>query len=130
MHQSTIATSLFGSGIQRSAIRLSHPNVLLVGSADANERALLELLPLCLTPMHEGVDQIDSAAAGGGTVVVRQLEQLDTARQIALCEWLGRRGRDLQIVSLASTYVFQLVLAGLFLDTLFYRLNVVTLHTD
>ena len=67
--------------------------------------------------------------AAEGTVVLRYIELLSLNRQRILHDWLNCECGRIQIVSLASPRLFQLVATGAFGEALFYRLNVVMLMT-
>ena len=58
-----------------------------------------------------------------GTLVIRNVDSLNTAQQQDVLALSRGAGRDLQIVSIASALVFPLVRGGAFLDGLYYRLN-------
>jgi hypothetical protein len=57
------------------------------------------------------------------TLVLHEVGALPREDQAALLQWMSGAGRDVQIVSLASSSVFPLVQQGVFLETLYYRLN-------
>lgn len=116
-------------GLELSAIRQSHPNVLLIGDKDSNERALSELLPSCRTPVRERNPEFDMPPGREGTYVLRRIESLTVDRQRTLYEWFNRVCGHIQVVSLASPRLFQLVSTGAFHEALFYRLNIVMLMT-
>ena len=123
------AHALLGSEVELSVIRRSHPNVLLIGLKDSNERALSALLPSCRTPVYERNPEFEMPNVGEGTCVMRRIEMLSPQRQRSLHEWFDRAGGRIQVVSLASPRLFQLVSAGAFHEALFYRLNIVMLMT-
>jgi Sigma-54 interaction domain len=118
-----------GNEVELSAIRRSHPNVLLIGRTDSNERALSELLSSCRAPVYERNPEFEMPIVGGGTFVLRGIELLSLQRQRILHDWFTRACGRIQVVSLASPQLFQLVSAGAFHEGLFYRLNVVMLMT-
>ena len=62
------------------------------------------------------------------TLIVHEVDRLTIAQQTTLSVLLTGAANDLQIVSLARRSVFPLVDAGLFLETLYYHLNVVLLE--
>ena len=63
-----------------------------------------------------------------GTVVLRDLADLDPGEQRALFRWLDIQGGRVQVVSVAPTPIFPRVADGEFSEALFYRLNMVTMH--
>lgn len=64
-----------------------------------------------------------------GTLVLRDLTDLNPGAQRELFRWLEAQGGRVQVVSVAPTPLFPLVAEGEFSEALFYRLNVVTMHT-
>ena len=121
--------ALPGSDLELSVMRRLHPNVLLIGSQQSNERALSELLPVCRTPVYQPNPEFDMPIVEGGTFVLRRVELLRPHRQRALHEWITREPGRIQVISLASAQLFQRVSVGAFLEDLFYRLNTMTLQT-
>ena len=117
------------SDIELSVMRRLHPNVLLIGSQQSNERALSELLPVCRTPVYQPNPEFELPIVEGGTIVLRRVEVLRPHRQRALHEWFSRELGRIQVITLASAQLFQRVSAGAFLEDLFYRLNTMTLQT-
>jgi Sigma-54 interaction domain len=128
-HVHTPVHQPLGNEVELSAIRRSHPNVLLIGHKDSNERALSDLLSSCRTPVYERNPEFEMPIVGGGTFVLRGIELLSLPRQRILHEWFTRACGRIQVVSLASPQLFQLVSTGAFHEGLFYRLNVVMLMT-
>jgi transcriptional regulator of acetoin/glycerol metabolism len=63
-------------------------------------------------------------------MVVRDVTRLTLADQHRLVRWMDERGAGTQVISTAPAAVTPLVHAGAFLETLYYRLNVlyVELH--
>ena len=122
--------TLPGSGIELATIRRLHPNVLLIGADDSNERVLSKLLPCCRTPVHEWNPECEIPAVGSGAVVLRRIESLRPHQQRMLHEWVRRERRGIQVVSLASPRLFELVSTEAFHKALFYRLNVIMLMTS
>ena len=118
-----------GRESELSTIRRLHPNVLLIGDRDSNERALSELLPSCRTPVRERNPEFEMAPGLEGTYVLRRIELLTRHRQRTLHEWFNRICGRIQVVSLASPRLLQLVSTGAFHEALFYRLNIVMLMT-
>ena len=63
-----------------------------------------------------------------GTLVLADIDQLTIGQQIWLSDWLGRKGNDVQVVSLTRAPMDELVFEGRFLEGLFYRLNTVVVR--
>jgi DNA-binding NtrC family response regulator len=60
-----------------------------------------------------------------GTVVLQDVDRLDLAAQRQLLTWLDDRGGRVRVISTARQNLFDLVMAGEFLDPLYYRLNTI-----
>jgi len=107
-----------------------HPNILIVGSAVEAERVLEHIRPTLLTPMASwGTTATQHLPAPVfRTLIVRDVDGLAAAQQANLALLLRRSAVELQIVSIARQPLFPLVTQGLFLDELYYRLNVVVLE--
>ena len=118
-----------GIEFELATICRSHPNVLLVGPDDSNNRVLTKLLPCCPTPVYDGKPE-SMPAVGRGAVVLRHIESLRPHEQRILHEWFRRAGGRIQVVSLASPGLFELVSTAAFHKGLFYRLNVIMLMTS
>lgn len=109
------------------SLRSWRPNILLIG-----QPAAADLLPLVLSRCRPPVYEIHggrlSAMPADGTVVLRDLDDLDPGEQRALFRWLDIQGGRVQVVSVAPTPIFPRVADGEFSEALFYRLNMVTMH--
>jgi transcriptional regulator of aromatic amino acid metabolism len=66
---------------------------------------------------------------GWGTVVLRRIESMSQQEQRVLHGWFKPERGGVQVVSLASPRLFELVSTGAFQKALFYRLNVIMLMT-
>lgn len=68
----------------------------------------------------------DQSPAATGTVIVREVDALDSMQQRHLLGSLEASAR-VQVISIASSPVYPLVQSGKFADALYYRLNVICL---
>ena len=102
------------------------PNILIVGSERAAEAKLQRLGPLLTGSVHNCrlPGPLSLPAAGGGTLILRNVGALDPEQQSALLQWLESGGRG-PVVSLNASSLFERVLAGAFSEPLYHRLNVV-----
>jgi hypothetical protein len=107
-----------------------HHNVLLEGSAAATNAALLRLQPhlrLPVTWFQPGA-HVQLPNRDAGAIVLRDVGALSASDQTRLLAWTGLRRSRTQIVSTTEDPLFELVVRGLFDETLYYRLNIVRLH--
>jgi hypothetical protein len=110
-------------------VRRWRPNILLIGPPTASDDLLPLLLSRCRPPVHEICGGQLNVMPDAGTLVLRDLADLDSAAQRELFRWLEAQGGRVQVVSVAPMPLFPLVAEGEFSEALFYRLNVVTMHT-
>jgi DNA-binding NtrC family response regulator len=84
------------------------------------------LRPYVRTPILSWVPrQVPEPPTSAGTLVIRGVETLTAAQQQRVLALNGRTLRDIQIVSIAGSPLYPFVRRGLFLDRLYYQLNVV-----
>jgi DNA-binding NtrC family response regulator len=62
-----------------------------------------------------------------GTLVLRDVDCLKPVEQVQLLEWLQQNDFALQVVASTSVPLLPRVATGAFLDSLYYRLNVLYL---
>ena len=109
-------------------LRHARPNVLIVGSwrwIEAVRQTLTPLLalPICLCLLP---GPLTLARGHGGTLLVEDVAALRLDQQADLLQWLNKDHR-VQVISATSTPLFPLVRTGTFDETLYYRLNVLTI---
>jgi len=110
-------------------LRLTRPNVLVVGPAPDANRTFERLRPYLRTPMTCWAPrEMPQPPASHGTLVIQGVEGLTTVQQERLLTWIDGTPRERQIVSIAGEPLFPLVRRGAFLDRLYYQLNVVYLE--
>jgi hypothetical protein len=110
--------------------RANRFHVLVIGAADAVEQSLAALMPhldppvCCWTP-----DGLLPSPGDVKTLVIRNVEVLTAERQREVLSWLEQAAvARTRVVSTTTVPLFERVSAGLFLDTLYYRLNAVMLY--
>ena len=118
-----------------SPLRRFHPNILIVDSGVEveRERALAEIRPILRLPLTEWWprEMPDLPAIAFRSLIVRDAECLNATQQRSLAALLRRAALgQVQIVSIASVPLYPLVCQGLFLEELYYRLNVVLLEPN
>lgn len=114
-----------------SVFQAAHPNALLIGPAADAKAAILRLLPYLRAPVVVHWHPRATAECRWqptGVLVVWDVDTLDRTQQERLLAWLDSHGPDLQVISVAAGPVFPLVLCKEFIDTLYYRLNMVCLN--
>jgi hypothetical protein len=107
-----------------------HSNCLLIGPDAFADDALVVLgctfqspvTSICGNELREL-----PATSGPGTVVIRGVSELTDVNQARLVEWLSQAAGRLQVVASSTEPLWPLVQAGRFLESLYYRLNVITL---
>lgn len=112
--------------------RISRPNVLLIGQEIDTDLTVASITRWgqeqvafwSPDPAHQlDVSQIE-------TLIVRDVIDLSWAEQIALNEWLAARVDSVRVIATSRTPLFELVERRLFLEALYYRLNVVCLDAQ
>ena len=64
-----------------------------------------------------------------GTVVLQDVDRMDLPGQRELLTWLDDRQGRVRVISTSHRDLFDLVIAGEFLDPLYYRLNTIVVDT-
>jgi hypothetical protein len=102
-------------------------NLLLIGvnraSRDRFEASLMQG-PVC---KWEPGEQLVLPSAGIRTFILHEVGSLTHTDQLRLLAWLDQNSGRTRVVCTASTSLFAQVEAGRFSDTLYYRLNTVSL---
>jgi hypothetical protein len=107
------------------------PNLLIVNKGVTFESVLQRLTAVCNRPLVvcRLPGQLDLQSFVRGTLVLGNVDRLTVGQQITLFDWLSRKGNRVQVVSVTSTKMTELVAEGRFLEGLFYRLNTVVIQT-
>ena len=110
-------------------LRRSRPNVLVVGTSADIDRTFELMHPCLRTPIVAWVprETRNLPSASFRTIVIRDVDALDSTQQENLVALVCRLGADVQIVSTSRTPLFPLVERGEFLNRLYYQLNVIYL---
>lgn len=106
------------------------PNLLIVAQGVPVEMVADQLMSVSTRPTLRNnlPGRLQLPATPNGTVVLQNVTALSLAQQIALNDWLADGCGDTQVISIATTPLWPLVLNGEFLEGLFYRLSVVRLE--
>lgn len=119
----------------RQHTRFPNVNLLLVGPDDAVEQVLAYVKAERLTASdgHVAVWQpgkpfVLPSPDSTSILILRAVDTLVHGDQQKLLDWLGRSAGRVQVLSTAATSLMPLVDAGVFMQTLYYRLN--TIYMD
>jgi len=102
-------------------------NLLMRGEKSATTATVVALsadLSMPLVTWIAGADA-DLPRLHQGTVILQDVDRLGLTEQRALLHWLDDRSGSVRVISTASSDLFDLVIAGEFLDPLYYRLNTI-----
>ncbi len=106
------------------------PSLLVMCEQIEPDMAIASLMKWCEQPFHfcslPGPLQLPSARKG--TFFLKDVSRMTLSQQIALNDWIDRGRGDVQIVSASDKRLWPLVEEGHFLESLFYRLNLITLE--
>lgn len=110
-------------------LRLAHPNVLVVGPADETDRMFEQMRQYLRTPIASWAprETPHPPTMSHRTLVIRDVNGLSAVQQESLVGQLCRTAGDMQVVAMNEAPLFPLVKRGVFLDRLYYQLNVVLL---
>jgi hypothetical protein len=103
-------------------------NVLVIGPDEAIERFLDAVLPTLRQPVSRWVPGqclLLPAVEELGTLVIENAGALPPDAQRRLFDWLTLTLGRTQIVSTTATSLLPLVETGVFLEALYYRLNII-----
>ena len=110
-----------------SALLHTRPNMLIVGPSAAAAVFIGAVTPHLQSPVRSLVcGAFSPHLPTDGSLILRDVDVLDGDQQQSLVRWLDQpqTGRP-QVISVTTAPLYNLVQAGMFLDQLYYRLNVV-----
>lgn len=105
----------------------TRPNMLIVGPGGAVDAFMRAVTPHLKPPVQSFAGGVlPPRLPTDGTLILRDVDVLDAAHQRRLVRWLDEpQNGHTQVISITATPLFLLAQAGMFLDQLYYRLNVV-----
>jgi hypothetical protein len=106
---------------------LARANVLLVGSDSVLETTVDALRPDLRQPIevwHPALRLVLPPVAGTGTLILLDVHAMPRHDQRRLCDWLEVAVGRTRVVSTTQQPLFRLLETGTFMETLYYRLNV------
>jgi hypothetical protein len=110
-------------------LRQAHPNMLVVGPAAETDRMFEQMREYLRGPIASWVprESPHPPTMSYRTLVVRDVDGLNAVQQESLVSQLCRTAGDVQVVAISGAPLFPLIKRGVFLDRLYYQLNVVLL---
>jgi hypothetical protein len=108
----------------------SRANVLLEGTDQAIDRVVTVLSPHFRYPIQKCPRWAPEAMPSAGTLILRDVQALNADEQRVFLRWLEDAGAAVRVISVVSAPLFPLVVAGRFLESLYYRLNVLYITAD
>jgi transcriptional regulator of acetoin/glycerol metabolism len=122
----------YGESIFLTSMKLrgAGPSILVNCSADEVSQLASELVKRCEGPVHllSLPSRLDLPSTFEGTLLLSRIEEMFLEQQITLFEWMTTAHCRMQVVSIATTRIDRLVRERRFLESLFYRLNIVQLE--
>ncbi len=107
----------------------TRPNVLVIGPPRAIDSFISSAARSLRAPIASIACRNGLSLNPGGTLVLRDIDVLDSDAQAHLCAWLDDPANaSTQIVSTTTIRLFSRVLANQFAGKLYYRLNTITLR--
>jgi hypothetical protein len=107
----------------------ARPNILLVGDGTATDAALSDLESTYQSPVIVrncgGLPLVLPPTESVNTLILHDVAALSPGEQQMLSDWLSPENRRTQVVTTSLEALLPLVTSGMFLATLYYRLNVV-----
>jgi hypothetical protein len=111
-----------------SVFRDAHPHALLIGPKASAQEVIVRLHRYLRTPVvHWRPCAVVEPPSRADTLVIWDVGALDRMQQALLFRWIDDRVAEAQVISVAESPVFPLVLRGEFAEALYYRLNTVCL---
>ena len=110
---------------------IARVNVLLMGSDDLVEQIIDALRPGFCEPIlvwRPASPLVLPPIAATGTLILRDVGAMPRGDQCRLCDWLEVAAGRTRVVSTTRQPLFPLLEAGTFVETLYYRLNVLHLQ--
>jgi hypothetical protein len=110
--------------------RHHRPNLLIENKRAGLDSVLHQLCSVCESPISvcRFPGPLDLYAETGGTLVLANVDRMTIGQQLTLFDWLGRKGDDVQVVSITQAPIGALIADGRFLEGLFFRLNTVAIQ--
>jgi Sigma-54 interaction domain len=111
--------------------RVPPHNLLLIGSPSATQAFIDDLMSSLLAPVvcwEPGTADLPTDSIG--TLIIHEVASLTPTHQDRLLEWLNSQSPQRSVIATSIELFYQLVETGRFSDSLYYRLNIVTVQLD
>jgi hypothetical protein len=108
-------------------IIMTRANTLVQGTKSDLDACVLALTPFCPTPVVTPEDPIGTALAAidKGSVILENVSRFTLEEQREILSWLDLQGCGVRLIATTTERLYDLVEGGRFVDTLYYRLNVI-----
>jgi hypothetical protein len=111
--------------------RVPAHNLLLIGASSATQDFVDNLRSSLVPPIvcwDAGTAELPADSIG--TLIVHDVASLTATHHDRLLEWLSKQSPQRSVIATSIEPFYRNVETGLFSDSLYYRLNVVTLQLD
>lgn len=110
----------------------AHSNLLVYCAVAELHETARELEEWCGPVVHACAlpGPLDLPRPHAGSVLLTRVEELSPDQQVAVFDWMTQMHLTTRVVSIATARLDRLVRQGLFLEDLFYRLNVLQIELD
>ena len=111
--------------------RVPAHNLLLIGAPSATRAFVDDLMSSLVAPVEcWDAGTADLPADSIGTLIIHDVASLTPAHQDRLLEWLSSQSPRRSVIATSIELFYRNVETGLFSDSLYYRLNIVTVQLD
>ena len=113
----------------KGILRVARPNLLILGTDDETKQTIDAIAPSLVGPFATWVPSPSTPFPDQPcrTLVIHDVDRLTFSQQEHLVRVSAARAGDLQIVATSQCPLFAAVERGVFLERLYYRLNVIVL---
>ena len=111
--------------------RVPAHNLLLIGASCATRAFIDDLMSSLVAPVVcWDAGTADLPADSIGTLIIHDVASLTPTHQDRLLEWLSNQSPQRSVIATSIEPFYRNVETGLFSDSLYYRLNIVTVQLD
>jgi hypothetical protein len=111
--------------------RVPAHNLLLIGASSVTQAFIDDLRSSLVPPVVcWDAGTADLPADSIGTLIVHDVASLTPTHQDRLLEWLSNQSPQRSVIATSIEPFYRNVETGLFSDSLYYRLNIVTVQLD